>query len=313
MESPVRSALYAELLSNIRQITLALSLDSPSDDSTQVAVTADGHHVQLSHHGQTYTLKLPARTALGGILLPVKQRGVAALSWRLPLHPTDSSTAPPENLVAQWSATDLKTGSGVACRRCGATVVPPDVVKVWKDLPSENWAEMMEFWHCHKPDVEGHQHHEPHTHDHTATDGAGHHASGKADESSLAARGYGASSAISAQGGVGFVDLTTLLLAEADCQGIKVSHARRDFSFVTPSSCVECSLWVYQEGGQADLGSLSGVITDTNTQNQSKLFPALAGRWIANKPLPKGWWFGSFWRTAISLPISPGHSESNVP
>jgi hypothetical protein len=80
---------------------------------------------------------------------------------------------------------------------------------LWKDLPSENWAEMMEFWHCHKPD---HKHGEDHG-----------DASGKADEKTLAARGYGASSVISAQEGVGFVDLTTLLFTESDCQHLTVS------------------------------------------------------------------------------------------
>lgn len=25
---------------------------------------------------------------------------------------------------------------------------------MWKDLPSGNWADMMDFWHCHKPETE---------------------------------------------------------------------------------------------------------------------------------------------------------------
>ncbi|EAQ89347.1 hypothetical protein CHGG_05966 [Chaetomium globosum CBS 148.51] len=107
-----------------------------------------------------------------------------------------------------WSATDLDPESGVACRQCATEVVCSGSVKVWKDLPSENWAEMMEFWHCHKPDH--HHHHNPSEED------------GKAGEESLAARGYGASSAISAQEGVGFVDLTTLLFEERDCQNVTI-------------------------------------------------------------------------------------------
>lgn len=202
--------LYAELLANIRQISLAASLPSPCDASTQVALSADGTTVELRHGSSNYNLTLPAKAALGGTLLPIqdKQKGTNALSWRLPLDVLSlSSSHQADDDHTPWSATDLDPQSGVACRQCGTAVVPAGSVTAWKDLPSENWAEMMEFWHCHKPD-----HHDNHDEE-----------DGKADEDSLAARGYGASSAISAQEGVGFVDLTTLLFAETDCQNVTVS------------------------------------------------------------------------------------------
>ncbi|KAK3298849.1 ubiquitin-conjugating enzyme E2-binding protein [Chaetomium fimeti] len=202
-------ALYAELLVNIRQISLAVSLSSPCDASTHVAVLADCRTIELKHRDSTHLLTLPAKTALGGTLLPVqdKQKGSTSLSWRLAL---DASSLPPSHQLDEmvWSATDLDPKSGVACRQCATDVVCSGSVKAWKDLPSENWAEMMEFWHCHKPD-----HHHPNPSEET----------GKAGEESLAARGYGASSAISAQEGVGFVDLTTLLFEEKDCQNVTFS------------------------------------------------------------------------------------------
>ena len=200
---------YAELLSNIRQISLAVSLPSGSDSSTQVTVAADGVSVKLSHSGESCLLRLPTKTALGAASLPVQKLSAATLSWRLPVSAdaVHQASASQQN-TPLWSATDLEAGSGVRCRHCSATVVDAGSV-VWKDLPSDNWAEMMEFWHCHKPD-----HHE-HSHDQSDA--------GKADDSSLATRGYGASSAISAQKSVGFVDLTTLLFSESDCQGLTVS------------------------------------------------------------------------------------------
>lgn len=201
--------LYAELLSNIRQISLAVSLPSPCDATTRVAVSADCRTIELRHGSGSHQLTLPANTTLGGTLLPIqdKQKGATTLSWRLPLD-IPSLSPSRQDKPMPWSATDLVSQSGVACRQCGAGVVSSGSVKVWKDLPSENWAEMMEFWHCHKPD-----------HHHSQGE-----ESGKADESSLAARGYGASSAIAAQEGVGFVDLTALLFAETDCRVLVVSH-----------------------------------------------------------------------------------------
>lgn len=211
MAPPSNCVLYAELLANIRQISLAASLSSPSDASTQASISPDCMTVELRHHSNTYHLTLPAKAALGGTILPIqdRQKSSTALSWRLPL--LDATSLPPSHQADHipWSATDLDSDSGVACRQCSTSVVPFGAVTAWKDLPSENWAEMMEFWHCHKPD---HHHHHAH--------GA---ESGKADDTSLAARGYGASSSISAQEGVGFVDLTTLLFAETNCQNLTVS------------------------------------------------------------------------------------------
>jgi ubiquitin-protein ligase E3 D len=200
--------IYAELLSNIRQVSLAVSLSTPSDASTRVMVAADGKQVQLSHHGEARQLEIPAKIALGATSLTIQKHGVKAFSWRLPLDADVLTQIPPSHhAISLWSATDLDSGTGVHCRKCDTTIVGPNSV-TWKDLPSENWAEMMEFWHCHKP----------HEHSHNRKDAAG-----KADEASLAARGYGASSTISAQKSIGFVDLTTLLFAESDCHDLTVS------------------------------------------------------------------------------------------
>lgn len=58
----------------------------------------------------------------------------------------------------------------------------------------------MEFWHCHKP------------HDHD-----------QQENQNLANKGYGANNVISAQLGVGFVDITSFMFDEQDCQNLLVS------------------------------------------------------------------------------------------
>ncbi|KAK0656834.1 ubiquitin-conjugating enzyme E2-binding protein [Cercophora newfieldiana] len=207
MESNI--SVYAELRSYIRTISVAVSLPSLSDSSTRLTVAADGLNVRVSHHGETRQLRLPGKTSLGVASLPAQKQGVPIVEWRLPLSPESASQDSALQETTQlWSATDLEAGSSAECKKCGATVVKDGAV-AWKDLPSENWAEMMDFWHCHKPADHGHSH--DHSH------------GGKADEASLAARGYGASSTISAQDGIGFVDLTTLLFSESDCQGLTFS------------------------------------------------------------------------------------------
>lgn len=200
--------LYAELLPNLRRISLAVSFPSPTDATTRVTLASNGITVEVAHHGETSRLELPAKAALGASNLMTPKYGDTTLTWRLEIaSPDQSDDLPLQRNAALWSATELDTGYGVACRKCGNYIVGEGVLEEWKDLPSENWAEMMEFWHCHKPDDHSHQ-------DDTT---------GKADDKSLATRGYGASSAISAQQRVGLVDLTTLLFAETDCRSLRVS------------------------------------------------------------------------------------------
>lgn len=199
--------IYAELLTNIRQITVKTCLPTPADNTTAAEIFGDGRKFRISHNGATAELDLPATVPVKGAL-PVSHKGSADLTWRLPLQPARAPERQflPENQVLPWSAFDIKMESPVSCRACGQLFVQRGTITSWKDLPSENWAEMMEFWHCHKP-VE---------HD-------------KPEDGSLQQRGYGAASAITAQPGVGFVDITSFLFVESDCGSLKVSQQASSF------------------------------------------------------------------------------------
>ncbi|KAK3939150.1 ubiquitin-conjugating enzyme E2-binding protein [Diplogelasinospora grovesii] len=252
------SSIYAELLSNIRQVSLAVSLASPSDASTQVTIAADGRTVELRHHGEVRSLTLPSRVALGATALPTNERGSVTLSWRLPLgdHMASLHRDVADLQTTPWSAMDFEVGSEVACRQCGAVVVDKGAIEVWKDLPSENWAEMMEFWHCHKPGDHDHDSHGDDAHNHTASNGALDVKShGKADEKSLAARGYGANSALTAQKGVGFVDLATLWFADTDCDGLMYSLSDYEHGETSrPYVSTQASLNIFCSSCETQLG-----------------------------------------------------------
>lgn len=205
-ETDAASALlYAELLPNIRQISVGCLLPSPSSRQTKVRVSPDGEHIIVHHNGQDASLKLPGR-AQGGLTPPVRE-GQSNIAFRLPVLAPDGGTKgfvrpAAEPQAVPWSATDILRGCPLRCMQCEAVVVAQGVLSTWKDLPSENWAEMMEFWHCHKPDEhkqDGEDHGHDHDHDHLA-----------------ATRGYGASSRIAAQPGLGFVDLTSFLVSTSD-------------------------------------------------------------------------------------------------
>lgn len=213
-----RPLIYAELLSNIRQISVIAALDTPCDASTNVELSANGQEVILHHHGRKTSLNLPGQVAPNSQLQkPVL--GGQELSWRLPLagplmRPNTEGAVSNE---APWPARNLKEDTEFRCRSCEALFLRKGTVRSWKDLPSENWAEMMDFWHCHKPDI-------------PETNKNGH--AGYSHEDHNANRGYGANAKFTARSGVGFVDLTTFLVAESDCSGIEVSFTIFAFIFV---------------------------------------------------------------------------------
>ncbi|ODV94384.1 hypothetical protein PACTADRAFT_35188 [Pachysolen tannophilus NRRL Y-2460] len=58
-----------------------------------------------------------------------------------------------------WSKKYLLQGNKnsqfcLSCAECGETIISSDKINKLNDMPSESWSEMMDFWHCHKPDSE---------------------------------------------------------------------------------------------------------------------------------------------------------------
>ncbi|KAF7922394.1 uncharacterized protein EAE97_011136 [Botrytis byssoidea] len=196
---PTKPLIYAELLSNIRQISILAFLDTPSDSSTKAELLADGTILKLNHAKQDIRLTLPSQVVSNS---PLREfpLGSLELSWRLPLagdfQRADVDIS--QTIEAPWSAKDMVIGEQFfECRRCSTTIVEADRIKEWRDLPSEGWAEMMDFWHCHKPSD-----HADHSHE---------------NENLASTKGYGANTKFNAQPGIGFMDHSTLLLAKTDC------------------------------------------------------------------------------------------------
>ncbi|KAL7935333.1 ubiquitin-conjugating enzyme E2-binding protein [Trichoderma chlorosporum] len=210
-------SIYAELLSNIRQVSVIATLSSPSNATTKAEILDDGRRIQIHHQGEIRSLDLPASVSIRSTL-HISENFSQGLAWRLPVSATEAQLTrfSAENQSVPWVSTDLKAGSCIFCRHCNHNIVQQGRIKSWKDLPSENWAEMMEFWHCHKP------------HDHEHHDGE-----------NLSKRGYGANSTITAQPEVGFVDLTSFMFSELDCDGLSFSRLNSDASFDTSEGAID--------------------------------------------------------------------------
>lgn len=206
MSSAPAALVYAELLSNIRQVSVVASLSTPSNQDTRAALSNDKQQLKLIHNGVTALLILPTQVAAVSSLQQLAL-GSQEISWRLAL-PSSASTNTgadfTDGVSAPWSASEIPEQAEVSCQKCGAILLAAGSIQSWKDLPSENWAEMMDFWHCHKPSVP-----------------KGDVASGH-QENHLEKAGYGAKKGFMARSGVGLVDMTNFILSANDCCGIKV-------------------------------------------------------------------------------------------
>ncbi|KAI4286700.1 MAG: hypothetical protein L6R35_004048 [Caloplaca aegaea] len=188
--------IHAELLPNIRQITVVVALPSEQNNTTTVTISSDSQSLSVAHGARFADLKLPAAVRHG--FVPSIEAGSSRdVSLRLPIAHIPNGLDPLALDTASnalWSAPSMTPDTEVSCRICHASIVK-ETVNTWKDLPSENWAEMMDFWHCHKPD----------------TDDAPEYGY------SSSTKGYDAANSIGPTLGVALVDATCFHLLQADC------------------------------------------------------------------------------------------------
>lgn len=196
--------LYVEVLANIRQANLYASLQTHKNEHTNINIASDKKTVTVSHDGETASIYLP--TEIGGtaeVNIPT-ERG-KEMSVRLELADIENMPSV-ENTTgdeAPWSANDLSADTQIRCRVCKAELLTNEVPLDFKDLPSEHWAEMMDIWHCHRP-----QDAEP---------------SQEKDAAEAAdSKGYGSSTRLKVAAGVAFVDAASFLITEQSCRNVQV-------------------------------------------------------------------------------------------
>lgn len=222
--------VHAELLPNIRQLTLHVSLPNSaseidirestitlSESCRAVTVFTLHQDVELVE-----TLKLPVKVtdasrrnlSFAGHRVDIGEpkAHTAEYSFRLQVDPNDAGLTVPnqglqEDDYVSWTANDMSTCVALHCRFCKQMILDTASNSwQWKDLPSGNWAEMMDFWHCHKPEV---------------------HPDDKEGQKDIEAqtasvKGYGAANRVVATPQTGLVDVASFLVTESDCHNIKV-------------------------------------------------------------------------------------------
>ena len=195
--------LYAEVLLNIRSVSLYSNITSRPGKKLITTLTTKEEKVTLECDEETTTLIIPGKFAKPSSTRTSLDSGTPrSTQSRLAIADLDPDLLPEYTDVDQqvpWSASTLPGSCAFYCRSCHQPIVPRRRIQQWKDLPSANWADMMDFWHCHKPP-------QPNDGDSSsATDG----------------KGYAAGNVIRAESGIGLVDPLSFLLNREDCSNVQ--------------------------------------------------------------------------------------------
>jgi hypothetical protein len=194
--------VYAELLLNIRQLTISVTLPAECNESTTIELSSDRKAIAIEHQAQRIMARLPAQLSRDAVLprpLPRTKDLLFRLQAVQDLDVLERKRLERDDHVI-WPASSLTPDTRVACRSCKSILLHCSVT-LWKDLPSDNWAEMMDLWHCHKP----------------STDDPG-------PDATHLAKGYAASNSLVLPPGCGLVHLNYIRIRPTDCAGLQVSR-----------------------------------------------------------------------------------------
>ena len=191
-------SLYSELLANIGQVTVFASFASTRDHIVHFELSPDGGAISCGHPGGRVTIPLPCAVIKPTVLNTVASGTYDAYVRLQVAKSLDLDVGGGQRLMDSipWMAGSLTSNTQIACKAC-KTVVINERIADWRNLPSEHWADLMDLWHCHKPE------------------GAG--------QSSLSAsQRYMAVERTRAKSGTGLVDSSHILLSAADCTNLEV-------------------------------------------------------------------------------------------
>ncbi|RAK91884.1 hypothetical protein BO79DRAFT_189703 [Aspergillus costaricaensis CBS 115574] len=238
--------LHAELLPNIRQLTLYISAppNTPrsdlqitlSDSRRAVTVTVPSNTNQDDLSSTSETIKLPARVSESSRRIlqqqPPSTQGGSEYSFRMQVDDNDTSLHKDETTLNDgfipWTATDMSAHTHLRCVKCHNPILNEG--KLWKDLPSGNWAEMMDFWHCHKPDPPEEEKNK---------DG---------EDPNAVVKGYGAGNQLVAVEGTVLVDVTSFLVKGVDCLDSTPTQPDTNTAPETTATILTCTTCTTQLG-----------------------------------------------------------------
>lgn len=171
---------YCEYLSRINSISIIIELETAFRLVQKISFRND-KQLELVTDGTEHIINLPIaiksidhaiiqvlKYQEGCLNLRIESRKEAENCHNVILEKTEPFIDSSGSTIDKWSCKDLKnktvhTGSNhkfsFECVFCSCSIVDSNKYSRFMDLPSELWLEMMDFWHCHKPNISGADNH----------------------------------------------------------------------------------------------------------------------------------------------------------
>lgn len=146
--------LYAEFLLNISQVTIHASLNVQGRTDKLAYLYSDRQRIRVQYADEEATITYPTGIT-GKATAHIPLEAASSLSLRLEILEKGNPVWRALEVTndSPWTASSFTKDTRIACRSCRTHLLREDDNLVqWKDLPRDGWAEMMDLWHCHKPD-----------------------------------------------------------------------------------------------------------------------------------------------------------------
>lgn len=155
-----------EYLPSLSQLSVVAEI---SDSEKAINAIGIKDHNLLIQTGQTHAVTLPQNLDLQDAKVCGLSRNGNVLRVRISLKQSGKSHFNFMESAAEplWSVLDLKRKTPqnaqrinefqFTCASCGKVIIDSANTK-FMDMPSEFWHELMDFWHCHKPHEDHHNH-----------------------------------------------------------------------------------------------------------------------------------------------------------
>lgn len=193
--------LYAEVLTHLRQLTLHASLETEKNEDTKIEISSNRKIITVIHDGESSSLYLPTQiSGTAQVTFPYDKK--TELSARVQIEDLEQwQETDAAGIEAPWNASELSFETSMRCAECDCEILPMGTISSWKDLPNQNWADVMDLWFCHKP----HEHHNE-----------------KQEQQAAEAKGFSAQSRLASNPGTGMVNLVSFVMHPDDCSNLQV-------------------------------------------------------------------------------------------
>ncbi|CAK9438329.1 uncharacterized protein LODBEIA_P25530 [Lodderomyces beijingensis] len=153
---------YAEFLPRLNQITISVSELGVSSDKVSKVELETGNSVCIFVSDSSTPLRIRLPIDVENIQLRSRRVIESTLTLSLAVTAAPREVEAEKETVEKWSCkwlslrtprVDGKNRFEFVCRSCQLPLIQSGN-HVFKDMPTEFWYEFMDFWHCHKPEVD---------------------------------------------------------------------------------------------------------------------------------------------------------------